>query len=74
MMLPHRPTAHTSAITGTAVCRLRAIFGPGVNHAKADVKLPDLQGSEIEHGKPDLNEPAAGGTRLLDSVDAFNDR
>ena len=66
------PTADTSAITGTAVRGLRAIFRPGINYAKAGVMLLDLQDSDV--GQGELDQPAADRTRLMGAVDALNDR
>lgn len=67
-----RPTADTALITTSAVRGLQAIYKPGYRFAKAGVMPLDLQGSSIEQGELDLDEPGDHRSRLMSAMDAIN--
>ena len=52
----HRPTSDTTAIVGSAVRGLRAIYKPDYNYAKAGGMLLDLQDHGIEQAELELDD------------------
>ena len=69
-----RPTADTTAIVGSAIRGLRAIYKPDYNYAKAGVMLLDLQDRGIEQAELALDDSVTDRSRLMGTVDALNDR
>jgi DNA polymerase V len=69
-----RPSADSAAIVGAAVRGLQSIFRPGFNYAKAGVMLLDLRAGDIEQHELDLDEMACERGRLMEAMDALNDR
>ena len=69
-----KPSCDSAALTSTAVRGLRSIFRPGFNYAKAGVMLLDLMPADVEQAELDFDDPGADRARLMEALDALNDR
>jgi DNA polymerase V len=71
-----RPTSHTPLLVQAAVQGVRRIYQPGFDLIKAGVMLLELQpASRIQHElELELDEPAEDKERLMQALDALNDR
>ena len=71
-----RPTNDSRDINQAALMGLQAIFRPGYRYAKAGVMLLDLQPANLVQQELALDDDMAdpGGTQLMQSLDAVNNR
>lgn len=69
-----RPTSDSGLIASSAVRGVRAIYRPGYRFAKAGLMLLDLQEASIEQGELDLDDVSDDRSKLMDAMDAINDR
>ena len=75
MVVPlRRPTSHTAHLVEAAVRGIRSIYEPGFDLVKCGVMLLELQPTSRVQHELDLDEPAVDDARLMQALDALNDR
>lgn len=70
----HRATDSTAELLAAVGKGLRQIYRPGFKYSKAGVCLMDLISAEIAHAQGDLFAAPAPANKLMDVMDALNER